>query len=120
MMQPIEISRERRDVNHLELVLQLPASLFWFQGHFPRHPILPGITQVHWAIGYAREILGAPGEFGGIDSVKFQHPLRPEQRVRLSLFWDERLGRLSFSYVLLTERGEAALTISGGKVSLCP
>ncbi|MGO4746555.1 3-hydroxyacyl-ACP dehydratase FabZ family protein [Serratia quinivorans] len=113
MMQPEVLQQQVIDANHASLQLHLPAELFWFRGHFPQHPILPGVTQVNWAIQYAHQLLAIEAGFKGIEVVKFQQPLLPGQRVWLLLEWQPARQKLLFSYRV----GEA--TASSGKISLC-
>lgn len=88
----------------LELDLALPPGLFWFQGHFPDFPLLPGVVQVHWALGYARQHLGLAASPAGAQ-LKFRRPLRPWDRLTLALAVQGR--RLSFTY---RRDGEACAT----------
>jgi 3-hydroxymyristoyl/3-hydroxydecanoyl-(acyl carrier protein) dehydratase len=113
MMQPEVLQQQCDSATHASLQLRLPAGLLWFRGHFPEHPILPGVTQIHWAMQYARQLLGIEAVFRGIEAVKFQQPLLPEQRVCLTLEWQPERGKLLFSYRV----GDA--TASSGKISLC-
>lgn len=98
----------------LVLRLHLDPALPWFSGHFPGAPLLPGVTQVHWAIHYGRQLLGLSGTFGGMSQLKFQRPLRPGQQCSLHLTWQADKGQLLFSYRLADELA------SSGRVRLCP
>jgi len=69
----------------VELALRIPADLDYFPEHFPRFPMLPGVVQLDWVIGFGREHLGVTGEFRGIANLKFQHPLLPRAAVTLRL-----------------------------------
>ncbi|NTX81991.1 hydroxymyristoyl-ACP dehydratase [Serratia proteamaculans] len=113
MMQPEVLQQQVSDATHASLLLRLPADLFWFRGHFPEHPILPGVTQLNWVMQYARQLLAIEAGFKGIEVVKFQQPLLPEQSVLLQLEWQPARHKLLFSYRV----GEA--TASSGKISLC-
>lgn len=113
MMQPEVLQQQVSDATHASLQLHLPAELFWFRGHFPQHPILPGVTQLNWVMQYARQLLAIEAGFKGIEVVKFQQPLLPGQRVLLQLEWQPERHKLLFSYQV----GEA--TASSGKISLC-
>ncbi|HTB23024.1 MAG TPA: AMP-binding protein [bacterium] len=88
----------------VDIDLFLPASLRWFKGHFPGHPLLPGVVQLHWAVRAAREHLGVHGAFRGLRALKFMRPLRPGQRVTLSLVLAQ--GGVEFRYA--SEEGRHA------------
>lgn len=98
----------------LVLRLRLDPELPWFIGHFPGAPLLPGVTQVHWAMHYAGQLLGLDRAFGGMSQLKFQRPLRPGQECWLHLTWQADKGQLLFSYKIAGEHA------SSGRVTLCP
>ncbi|MGK3640258.1 ApeI family dehydratase, partial [Escherichia coli] len=75
--------------NHLEIVLHLRADLFWFRGHFAVQPLLPGVAQIDWAMSYALTLLAPGWRFHSIQNIKFQSPLLPDNRVTLTLNWQE-------------------------------
>jgi acyl-coenzyme A synthetase/AMP-(fatty) acid ligase len=93
----------------VELDLALPASLHWFQGHFPDFAILPGVVQLHWAVLYGRRHLGITAAAASAQ-VKFRRPIRPDDRLTLALAVQR--GRLTFAY----RRG--AETCSSGALAL--
>ncbi|MCS0627855.1 AMP-binding protein [Telluria mixta] len=80
------------------LELTVPADLLYFDGHFDVAPVLPGVVQVDWAIHYGAHYLGRGGSFAGIQALKFQQMIRPEQPVRLELSRDAAKGSLAFRY----------------------
>jgi len=66
----------------------------YFAGHFPGHPIMPGVLQVEAMAQagavLALNILADPGErplvfFMGIDKVKFRRPVVPGDQLRLEV-----------------------------------
>jgi beta-hydroxyacyl-ACP dehydratase FabZ len=66
----------------------------YFAGHFPGHPIMPGVLQVEAMAQagavLALNILADPGEkplvfFMGIDKVKFRKPVVPGDTLRLEV-----------------------------------
>ncbi|MBV1788290.1 AMP-binding protein [Marinobacterium sp. D7] len=81
-----------------ELVLRIPAELVYFDGHFAGNPILPGITQVHWAAHYGHQLLGSGGVFCRLEAVKFQQVIFPESEVSLELEYSAEKRKLSFRY----------------------
>jgi acyl-coenzyme A synthetase/AMP-(fatty) acid ligase len=80
------------------LELTVPADLLYFDGHFDVAPVLPGVVQVDWAIHYGAHYLGRGGSFAGMQALKFQQMIRPQQPVRLELSRDAATGSLAFRY----------------------
>jgi len=80
------------------LEITAPASLLYFDGHFDVAPILPGVVQVDWALHYGRQYFVMPAQFKGMNQLKFQHVIEPEQAVQLELVCDAAGKGLRFSY----------------------
>ena len=100
------------DGETLTLQLRLDPELVWFAGHFPGAPLLPGVAQLHLAIGYACEQWAIEERFSGLEMLKFQRPLQPGVEVTLQLSWQAESRKLQFCYL---KDGEAA---SSGRVKL--
>jgi len=115
-MLPIERSRVRQS-DSVTLTLQVEAGLFWFQGHFPALPILPGVAQLDWVMHYGISLLAPGKQFAAIENIKFQQPVLPDSLLQLRLDWDAEKSRLSFRYSLLSDGGEQSA--SSGKIALC-
>lgn len=79
-----------------DLTLCIDPALPQFAGHFPGHPILAGVVQLEWAEMFGRERFGITGEFAGMEALKFQRVITPQQCVTLSLSWAP--GKLGFRY----------------------
>jgi 3-hydroxymyristoyl/3-hydroxydecanoyl-(acyl carrier protein) dehydratase len=111
---PLVITRAQQGTA-LQLTLDIPANLLYFDGHFPGNPVLAGIIQTHWAVHYAREYWGDPGEFAGLEAVKFQQLIIARQRVLLELDYAADKGKVYFSY--RTELNQTnARTFSSGRI----
>ena len=80
------------------LHLHLPEDLFYFDGHFEEAPILAGVVQIDWAIGYAKEHFTIPDCFRRIEALKFFKVLMAGDDVKLDLRFDRATGRLKFQY----------------------
>jgi len=68
------------------VALVVPPDLFYFEGHFPEMPILPGITLVHCAV--LREIARVCPDLSGLrrmTRLKFRRPIRPADQLELEL-----------------------------------
>lgn len=66
----------------------------WFQGHFPKHPIMPGVlviealAQIGGILAYATEPFDEETNllyFLGIDKAKFRRPVVPGDRLDLEV-----------------------------------
>ncbi|BDU75684.1 ApeI family dehydratase [Mesoterricola sediminis] len=91
-----------------EFAIQVEADLLGFQGHFPQEPILPGVTQLDWAVHFGRLAFPGLGAFRGVDQLKFKEPIRPGEALVLQLEHDPERGRLRFAL-----RGAAGPKSSG-------
>ena len=81
-----------------EIELFIPMNLYYFQGHFPGTPVLPGIVQSHWAIHYGRELFSIDLSFSHMEVLKFQQVIRPQTTVTLKLEYKAEKNKLLFSY----------------------
>ncbi|PEI03071.1 hydroxymyristoyl-ACP dehydratase [Pantoea agglomerans] len=115
-MLPIERSRELQ-ADSVTLTLKIEAGLFWFQGHFPELPILPGVAQLDWVMHYGVSLLATGKQFAAIENIKFQQPVPPDSLLQLRIDWDAEKSRLSFRYSLLN--GDDEQSASNGKIALC-
>ncbi len=82
--------------HHALLSLEASADSPYFEGHFPNEPILPGVTQLHWAIHFGRELFTLPPDFLRMEAVKFQRIIEPGTRLALELTWKKERGSLGF------------------------
>lgn len=87
-----------RAAQRVLLEVTVPATLFYFDGHFAVAPVLPGVVQIDWAILYGREYFELAPRFRAIHALKFQNVIRPESPVRLELTHDISKGSLNFQY----------------------
>lgn len=99
-----------RAENEAVLSIDIEADSPFFDGHFPQAPILPGVTQIQWAIEFGRELFPLPQAFLRMENVKFQQVIRPGMSVMLTLGFDAGRGTLSFR--LASEAGVHA----GGRI----
>jgi 3-hydroxymyristoyl/3-hydroxydecanoyl-(acyl carrier protein) dehydratase len=90
-----------------ESALDVPAAHPAFEGHFPGHPILPGVVLLAELIAAMRaDDAGAAREWR-VESAKFASPVAPGTRLTL-LRRGEGTGRVRFEI-----RAEARLVASG-------
>ena len=93
-----EVEQVRFIEDGVELRLVLPEWLFYFQGHFPTRPILPGVAQIDWAVRMADRYLGTA--IGGARQirVKFRSVISPGP-LTLRLRRRSEGAKLDFEYV---------------------
>lgn len=84
--------------NSAELLLRIDPEISYFKGHFDDYPILAGVVQLDWAIHYGKTLLGAHGSFSGMEVIKFQQPILPNDTVLLTLKWNAEKQKLYFWY----------------------
>lgn len=87
-----------REEQRVELEIMVPPDLYYFDGHFTEAPILPGVVQVDWAIANGRAYFALPGQFQGINALKFQQVIQPDMPVTLELQHDVQKNSLQFRY----------------------
>ena len=97
-LQPERLSACQEE-DQWQLQLAVPPDLAHFTGPFPQTPVLPGVVQIDWAIGLARELItDLPPSFQGMEVLKFQQLARPGDQLSLTLRFDRERSKLHFAY----------------------
>lgn len=78
--------------------LQIPDDLSYFDGHFDRISVVPGVVQIQWAVHYARQYLGLSESFSHMDAIKFKELMLPKQTLQLELSVRRQPLKLEFRY----------------------
>lgn len=93
----LEVEGGRRVVGIKNVTINEP----YFQGHFPRHPIMPGVliveamAQVGAALILNRpELAGKMAYFAAIDKVRFRRPVTPGDQLVLEAELVAMKGRM--------------------------
>lgn len=102
--------------NQATLTMKVDANILDFRGHFTHFPLLPGVSQIDWALFYAIEHLNTPPLFKGMEVIKFQEPILPDATVELSLVWDDDKQKLAFKYS--SQTSDRIVVHSSGKMKL--
>jgi acyl-coenzyme A synthetase/AMP-(fatty) acid ligase len=92
---------------------RIPRDLAQLEGHFPGHPVVAGVVQVHWVMGVLEELLGAAAQLASLEALKFHELLGPDQRVRLRLETEEAPGSTRFRFQLADATRPERLFSSG-------
>ena len=114
MPDPIVTEVHKIGLDAVTVVLSLPAEHPAFDGHFPGHPILPGVVQVDWAVRLAETYLETASPSTRDLQVKFRRPMSPQATVSLDLRVNRVRNLLDFVY----RHGEAIA--SNGRIRLDP
>ncbi|WP_157037872.1 3-hydroxyacyl-ACP dehydratase [Photobacterium aquae] len=112
------ILRQEVDENHAVLSLMVDADIVDFKGHFTSYPLLPGVTQIHWAVEFGIALLDIPAQFGGMEVIKFQAPILPGVEIELELEWNVEKEKLHFCYRSVDSDGEQTAVHSLGRIKL--
>jgi len=87
-------------VLRVQLDLEITPELDCFEGHFDGLPLLPGVTQLHWAVMFGRRHFPLPPRFTHMSAIKFVRVITPCCRLVLSLEFEATRGELRFRYDL--------------------
>ncbi len=90
--------------------IRVDAELACLDGHFPGHPIVPGVAQLGWVLEAAAELLGREPRARALEALKFPTPLRPGDACELAV---ELAGD-----TLRFELREGARTFATGRLRL--
>lgn len=85
--------------NQVAVQLELTTELEAFAGHFPGHPVLPGVVQLHWAALLGKKHFKINGLVQQVDALKFQNIIAPPAKTRIEI---EQLStdKISFRFYL--------------------
>ena len=93
-----QIDHVEKSDDTLTLSLTISSDVYYFLGHFPQAPLLPGVVQVHWALHYIQEHFGTKiSDYQSIDALKFQVIIAPGYQVKLTLK-EVTNNKFSFTY----------------------
>jgi len=103
--QPI-IEQETVDSLKVELTLNIPKNLYYFQGHFPQAAVLPGVAQIDWVMNYISTYFNIDKrQLLSIDALKFQVIIRPTYTIKLLLV---KMTDTKVSFNYYSEHGQHA------------
>lgn len=95
---PNVLNKESTASGQIHLQLHIPEDLLFFDGHFDKVSILPGVVQVHWVDHYARQSFSLTESFLRLESIKFKQIINPGQEIALALNYDPVKRKISFVY----------------------
>lgn len=92
------VVEQRTQDDQIELDILVDADCLWFDGHFPEHPILPGVVHIGWAAHFAAEHWGWDGPPYVLERIKFKRPVRPEASLTLRLHAVDRKVKYDYRH----------------------
>lgn len=92
-----DILEQSIQASQAEYLLRISPELIYFAGHFPGVPILPGVTQIDWALYFASPLMSSDAVYG-MKNIKFMRLIRPETSVSLLLQVSDENQSVSFRY----------------------
>ena len=98
MKLPCLLAVDASKFDEVSLDIDVLAELEAFRGHFPGHPILPGVVQVDWALRFANLHLAVEDAVAKDFQVKFRNVIFPGKPLTLILQFDKAKRKLSFEY----------------------
>lgn len=95
----------------------IKADDFWFKGHFPEHPVTPGVLMIEMlaqagctAMLALPENKGKLGLFAGIDKAKFKRQVVPGDTLKLEVEIIKVKGPIGVGKGIATVDGEKAVS----------
>jgi 3-hydroxymyristoyl/3-hydroxydecanoyl-(acyl carrier protein) dehydratase len=86
------------DGDVVALVLHIPHDLEYFDGHFPGHPIVPGVVQIKWVMDFSRRYFSLQGDSRKMEALKFSHVIMSGNDLILKLEYRRELNKIYFQY----------------------
>ena len=93
----------------------MTATEWFFQGHFPQMPVMPGVLQVEALaqtlgiyVGRLEEYAGQLGLFAGIDGCRFRRVVQPGDTLDLEVTMTKLGRRMAKAHAVASVDGEVA------------
>lgn len=110
-----DITLAHADATQIKERWRIQPDLFYFEGHFPDTPILPGVVQLNWAIERGRKHFPVTGRFLRLEALKFQQPIMPEYVLDVELNWNAEKHALSFAIHSASGSHSSGRIVFGGR-----
>ncbi|MDA8126565.1 MAG: MaoC/PaaZ C-terminal domain-containing protein [Deltaproteobacteria bacterium] len=98
-----ELSRQSVTAEEITAAAAVPGGSLWYDGHFPGHPILPGIAILAFvkeAIVTAERTEGREVAITGLRRVRFRLPVDPGDRMEIRIVREQKGGRRSYPFTV--------------------
>jgi len=109
------VVEEDRERGYIHAQKGVTATEWFFQGHFPQMPVMPGVLQVEALaqtlgiyVGRLEDYAGQIGLFAGIDSCRFRRVVQPGDTLDLEVTMTKLGRRLAKAHAVASVDGETA------------
>ena len=91
-----------REENRIVCRKRLSGDEFWFRGHYPEFPLMPGVLLCEAAMQAGAVLLSSHAEGGGVPvatrmrDVRFKRMVRPGETITLDVTLDEQVSGAFF------------------------
>ena len=109
------VIEEDRERGYIHAQKGVTASEWFFQGHFPQMPVMPGVLQVEALaqtlgiyVGRLEQYAGQLGLFAGIDGCRFRRVVQPGDTLDLEITVTKLGRRLAKAHAIASVDGEVA------------
>lgn len=97
MLPEIILEKVNIQAKLIELSLFIPHTIKYFDGHFPKHPVLPGVVQVDWVLYFIEKYLNIQNvKVSGVDQLKFTQVILPDSNIDVKIQLEE--NKITFQY----------------------
>lgn len=97
----------------VKLSLRIQPELVYFDGHFPKQPILAGIAQLAWVEEYGQLFFSIEQPFLRMEVIKFKKIIQPKDIITLYLSWNFEAGKLYFDFSSETQAHSSGRLLYG-------
>jgi 3-hydroxyacyl-[acyl-carrier-protein] dehydratase len=103
------------DRGYIRAQMGVTASEWFFGGHFPEMPVMPGVLQVEALaqtlglyVGQLDDYKGQVGLFAGIDGIRFRRVVQPGDTLTLEVTITKLGRRMAKAHAVASVEGEVA------------
>lgn len=89
------------EANTAEFKLEFIPELIAFNGHFPHHPIYPGVGQIAFVQKFAKDVWADLDWCSALEQIKFQDLIQPHAIVLLKL--ERKASKVSFQLLKINQ-----------------
>jgi hypothetical protein len=118
VVRPELLSFERRP-GGARVAWRIPRELAHLEGHFPGHPVVAGVVQLHFVMGALEELTGEAPRLASLEALKFHELLGPDARVLLELETEADTAGRRFRFRLVDAAAPERI-FSSGRGRLAP